>query len=53
MAVGARQMNGGNDNLLFYRLPSLASEVLLLLLVLCASIAATLLLIRCYRHPVA
>jgi hypothetical protein len=44
MMTGSRMMGGGNDNLLFYKLPSLTPEVFLLLFVLLLSIAITLFL---------
>lgn len=50
MVAGARLMGGGNDSLLFRKLPSLTPQVLLLLLVIFLSIAATLLLLRWLRR---
>lgn len=50
MVVGARLMGGGNDSLLFRKLPSLTPQVLLQLLVMCLSIAATLCLMRRLRR---
>lgn len=51
MMAGARLMGGGNDRLLFRALPSLTPTALLLLLIMCLSIAATLLLMRRSGHP--
>ena len=46
MVAGARMMGGGNDVMLFRRLPTLTLQVFLLLLVMCLSIAITLFVIR-------
>jgi hypothetical protein len=42
MVAGVRMMEGGNDHLLFKKLPSLTPAALLLLVVMLASIAGTL-----------
>ncbi|MCS2152177.1 hypothetical protein MUU49_06210 [Scandinavium goeteborgense] len=48
MLTGARMMGGGNDNLLFIKLPSLTPQALLTVLVLIASTVVTRVVIKKY-----
>lgn len=50
MMIGASMMGGGNDNLLFHKLPSLTLEVFLLLFIMLSSIAMTLFIFENMRQ---